>query len=132
MRWLLLLLATAGFGQPRSPSPPAPAPLAHFRLSIERSDSGFRARCITGCTWTALSASCHAGCKALIDANGVYLNPATQPAPSPFAFRLEPTATGWKAESVRGTAWLGLSYSCGSPGCAAWVDEFGVRGKLPE
>ena len=127
---LLVFLAGIAF-QPTAPSAPAPqAPLAHFRIVLERTGSGIVAHCETGCNWKELSFQCAADCGMPIDANGVGQNPESRPG-SPFAFRLRPTSEGWSAESVRGTAWVSLSLGCAVGACRARVDEFGVRGLGP-
>ncbi len=131
MAWFVFLVSIFAAGGVAPTARSVSDPVFHFRITIDRSDSGFVARCDTGCTWTALSLSCDARCRPLIDANGVYLSPVASPRQAPFAFRFEATANGWKAESVRGTAWLALSYGCGPDNCAAWIDEFGVHGGAP-
>jgi hypothetical protein len=128
---LLVFLAGIAF-QPTAPSSPvSQAPLAHFRIVLERTSSGTVAQCETGCNWKELSFQCAADCRMPIDANGVGGNPEGRPSASPFAFRLRPTSEGWSAESVRGTAWVSLSLGCVMGSCRAQVDEFGVRGLGP-
>lgn len=123
-----LLVFLAGIAGSSPSAPVSQAPQGHFRLVLERSDSGFTAHCEAGCSWKELTFRCVADCHALIDANGVALNPESRATTSPFAFRLHPTVDGWAAESVAGTAWISLSYGCGTVACRARVTEFGVSG----
>ena len=128
---LLTLLTGMALGSSTIPQPASVAALGHFRLVVERSDSGFVARCEAGCTWKEIAFRCAADCQVLIDANGVALNPKAKLAPSPFAFHLQPTLDGWTAKSVTGTAWITLSYGCATFVCRARVNEFGVSGLGP-
>jgi hypothetical protein len=99
-----------------------------FRLELTPTATGYRAVCETGCRWESLSFDCAADCHAVIDANGVYPQATTKQGEAEFAFHLQRIGSGWRAESLGGTGWLSLGWSCGAAGCAARVTDHGVSG----
>ena len=122
---LLTILAAGASSSRRTEIQP---PLAHFRIVWERSDSGLRAECSDGCLWKELTFACPTDCQPLVDANGLNSDSLAKAQPSAFAFRIQRTFDGLRAESLRGTAWQALSYGCRGLPCRARMDEHGVYG----
>ncbi len=105
----------------------APQPsVAPFRITLERSATGWQAQCDTGCSWTTLAVTCPGDCRVLIDASGVAVNPKGDKTSSAFGFVVSRSQNGWHAASITGTAWTSLGWSCGAPACGARIDEAGV------
>lgn len=104
---------------------PQPAP---FQLMLERTATGWSARCDSGCSWTKLSASCLLRCHVTIDNNGVTLGTRKVAETATFSFVLTRTASGWSAVSQKGMAWRALTLDCGPRVCQAILNGFGVWG----
>ena len=128
MTKVLVLLTIVAAGASSSRRIEIQPPLAHFRIVWERSDAGFRAQCSDGCLWKELTFACRADCRPLVDATGLNADSLAKAQPSGFAFRIQPTFDGLRAESLRGTAWQALSYGCRALPCRARMDEHGVYG----
>jgi hypothetical protein len=105
----------------------APQPsVAPFRLTLERSATGWQAQCDAGCHWTTLAVTCPGDCRVLIDASGVAVNPTGEKTSSAFGFVVSRSQNGWRATSITGTAWSSVEWHCGPPTCGARIDEAGV------
>ena len=105
--------------------------VSRFEIVVQRSAKGWSAHCDTGCTWRELSVSCPSACRIMLDANGVSTHPTTPQAGAAFAFVLERTEDGWKAEAIAGTTWRTLAWNslgCHYGFCRARIDERGVWG----
>jgi len=107
---------------------PAPVPASHFQIAFTRTSNGYAAECAAGCKWTSLSFTCAGECDAVIDDSGVEVGAVTTAGDHAFAFHFHRTSEGFELASLGGTAWVGLSWSCGVLPCAAHVDESGVKG----
>lgn len=103
------------------------APVHHFAIVLERSATGWSARCETGCAWTEVSATC-VGCDIRLDATGISRGYPARPATQGFEFIVSGDGQGWSARAVRGVTWVDLSWGCTTAPCRARIDETGVRG----
>ena len=98
-----------------------------FAIVLQRSTTGWSARCAVGCSWREAAMICDS-CEVRIDDSGI--GPANiREGTSGFAFTLRPTGDGWAARGVTGVHWRGLSYGCRafSP-CRARISQSGVSG----
>ena len=82
-----------------------------FSLMLEKSATGWSARCISGCAWTHLAFNYprHA---ARISFSGVSANDSPDPDTVGFAFTVQSTPTGWMVTALRGTTWQTASWQC--------------------
>jgi hypothetical protein len=104
----------------------ATAPVHHFAIVLERSATGWSARCETGCAWTEVTETC-AGCDIRLDATGISRAYPARPGAEGFEFVVSGERQGWSARAVRGVTWVTLSWTCTTATCRARVDETGVR-----
>jgi hypothetical protein len=110
---------------PEVASVPAPAP-GHFALVVERSTTGWAAKCEVGCGWTDVAMRC-ADCAVQLDATGIGRVQAINSPANGFVVLLSGKDGGWQAQGLAGTAWQSLSWTCSVSPCRARVDETGVR-----
>jgi hypothetical protein len=105
-------------------------PSESFSFVLERSQTGWSARCTTGCRWTNLTFN-YGRNVARISASGVAGPAVADTETAGFAFDLQPQTSGWTATTIRGTRWQNLSWQCaqGTPVCRARVTESGVSGE---
>lgn len=116
------MLMSAGILSPPVP----PAEPASFRIALERTSTGWVARCDSGCAWSAVSYTCRSSCAIVIDEFGVRGVPGKPSEGAAFSFRLEPEPKGWRATEAAGTAWREHAKGCASLPCRAVIDEKGV------
>lgn len=117
------MLMSAGILSP--PMPPAGA-MASFRIALERTSTGWAARCDSGCAWQSVTYTCRSSCAIVIDEFGVRGAPGKPSEGAAFSFRLAPEAKGWRATDATGTAWRELAKGCALLPCRAVIDEHGV------
>jgi hypothetical protein len=126
MRALTTLLAVAlAAGCHRAPAV-GTAPVHHFAIVLERSATGWSARCETGCAWTEVTETCE-GCDIRVDATGISRGYPARPGTEGFEFVVSGERQGWSARAVRGVTWVTLSWTCPTATCRARVDETGIR-----
>src|SRR5512144_2324952 len=89
----------------------AAAPVRHFAIVLERSATGWSARCETGCSWTEVSETC-VGCDIRLDATGISRGYPARPGTQGFEFIVSGERQGWSARAVRGVTWVDLSWGC--------------------
>ena len=112
-----------------SAAPTAPPPeLVPFSIVLESTETGWAARCDSGCQWERLSFTCAGACAAVVDARGVRTVEAPLEERAAFRFRVERTGRAIRATAAEGTVWTLLTWSCDSGTCRARVDEQGVSG----
>jgi hypothetical protein len=98
-----------------------------FAIVLQRSESGWTARCVSGCEWRDVASICDS-CEVRIDDSGIG-RANTREGASQFAFTLRPNRDGWEARAVNGVHWRGLGFGCRSFGpCRARINQAGVRG----
>ena len=119
---LLTVVLTAGCH--RAPAIVA-APVHHFAIVVERTATGWSARCETGCAWTEVTETC-VGCDIRLDAAGISRGYPARAGIGGFEFIVSSERDGWRARAVRGVTWVTLSWGCTSASCRARVDETGV------
>ena len=124
-RALITLLAVALTGGCHRTPAVAAAPLHHFVIVLERSATGWSARCETGCAWTEVSQTC-ASCDIRLDATGISRGDSARAGTEGFEFIVSGEREGWSARAVRGVTWVSLSWGCTTGSCRARVDETGV------
>jgi len=107
-------------------SAPSLSDRAQFSMVVTTTETGWAARCDSGCHWTRLSAVCAIACRAIVDASGLNAAQTERRDSSAFAFELTRTARGMQAISRSGTAWKTVSWQCDSDPCTARLDFFGV------
>ncbi|MES2307007.1 MAG: hypothetical protein V4558_16010 [Gemmatimonadota bacterium] len=122
----LLLVAVVGLAAVSLMAARQPLPHDGFQVSVERTSSGWRARCGAGCSWKELSSVCPGDCRTLIDANGVVSNVKEEKTDAAFGFVITRTRKGWQAESIAGTSWKQVGWSCSVASCRASLDAAGV------
>ena len=100
-----------------------------FSLVLEKSATGWSARCTSGCRWTHLAFNypVHA---ARISIAGVSADDSPDPDTVGFAFTVHSTPTGWTVVAIRGTAWRTASWRCPTAErvCRARITDAGVGG----
>ncbi|MGD9523438.1 MAG: hypothetical protein AB7N73_05440 [Gemmatimonadales bacterium] len=104
--------------------PDVPAQL--FQVSVVRTSDGWTARCDTGCAWREVAIACANSCPIFLDANGVTADVARPQTSTAFGMVIRRAGKGWEAESVTGTAWQRLGWSCPMERCGARISEHGV------
>jgi hypothetical protein len=121
------LLGLAAIAGSRKPTVAATAlPDVPFSITVTSTPTGWAAKCDAGCHWTKVSFDCRSTCGAIVDANGLRTLQAPRTEPSPFAFRLDRTDSGFTAVAEQGTAWGSLSWYCRSETCTGRIDASGV------
>ena len=124
---LLAVVLTAGCHR----APAVAAAPVHFSIVLERSATGWSARCETGCAWTEVSETC-TGCDIRLDATGISRGYPARAGTRGFEFVIAQEREGWRARAIRGVTWVTLSWGCTTPSCRARVDETGVSQATPQ
>lgn len=104
---------------------------ASFELVLVRDGSAWSATCQAGCSWQTVESrrSRLLGTRVVIDSDGISSVTTPQDTSATFAFRVTADGpTGWKATSLRGTAWTALTFKCAASPCRARITEAGVEG----
>lgn len=112
----------------------APAQPDSFSLILERDGTAWSATCESGCIWQSFGSQRPRsfGTSIVIDSYGLagLLGPRNDDAS--FEFKVSADGNyGWKAEGLKGTAWIKLTYGCEDSPCRARVTERGVEGIRP-
>jgi hypothetical protein len=102
-----------------------------FSLILVRDGSAWSATCEAGCAWTELGSRRPRlfGTSIVIDSYGIagWLTPPDTSVA--FAFRVTADGpAGWKATSLKGTAWTALAFECATSPCRARITGAGVEG----
>lgn len=109
----------------------APARPDSFSLILERNGTEWSATCESGCEWGAVSSRRPRlfGTSIVIDSYGVAGLLGSPHDDASFAFNVSADGSdGWKAEGLKGTAWIKLTYGCEDSPCRARVTDAGVEG----
>ncbi len=112
----------------------APAQPDSFSLILERDGTAWSATCESGCAWGAVASRRPRifGTSIVIDSYGVAGLLGSPHDSAVFAFKVSADGdNGWKAEGLKGTAWIKLTYGCENSPCRARVTERGVEGVRP-
>ncbi len=98
-----------------------------FDITLTRTASGWSVTCDTGCDWTELAVSCVRDCRVRIDAAGVTTKVSTTETTERFGFIVgRGTDQKWAAQSLGGTAWKTIGWTCMTDRCRARIDDSGV------
>jgi hypothetical protein len=108
----------------------APPQRDSFSLVLVRDGTAWNATCESGCDWTAIGSQRPRlfGTSVVIDNHGLQgwlTRPDTTAA---FVFRVTADGqNGWKATSLKGTAWKTLGFNCAERPCRARITDTGVE-----
>ena len=108
-----------------------PARSESFALVLVREGSAWSATCEAGCAWQTVESrrSRLFGTSVVINSRGISASTTPQDTAATFAFRVTADGpTGWRATSLKGTAWTALTFNCAESPCRARVTEAGVEG----
>jgi hypothetical protein len=122
---LAVLAFSVAASSPAKAPPAKQVPADRFSVVLDYTATGWSAKCETGCSYTA-SFSCATACGARVDGRGIVTLAEGRPYDSLFAFIVERTSDGVRAQSRIGTAWASLSWGCASQTCRARVTDSGV------
>ena len=123
---LAVLAFSVAASSPAKAPHPQQVPPDRFSVVLDYSATGWTAKCETGCFYTA-SFNCATACSARVDGRGVVTLAEGRPDDLLFAFIVERTSDGVRAQSKLGTAWTSLSWGCNSQPCRARVTDTGVQ-----
>lgn len=102
-------------------------PAGAFDITLTRTASGWSATCDTGCDWTEIAVSCVRDCRVLIDAAGVTTKVSATETTERFGFIVgRGTDQKWTAQSLGGTLWKSIGWTCMTDRCRARIDDSGV------
>ena len=99
----------------------------NFALVLERSSSGWAARCEFGCRWKEVKMTCE-NCSVRLDVAGISAPDIVHEVVTGFAFVVSNTDSGWQARGLSGVTWKELAWGCEGGSCRARIDQAGVGG----
>lgn len=105
---------------------PLQAPAGQFSVVLDYTPLGWSANCEAGCGWRTVSFACERACNALVDAQGLVTLATERPSDPRFAFIVERTPDGVRAQSRSGAKWTSLSWGCEAQPCRARITDAGV------